>query len=137
MKARLFLLLSGIFIFFAWGFRLYILTIRWGTDPFRIFTIFFALIFVLIGLFLIWLGELWPMATKRNYTQLLYAAIFMVLFWAYRLVNLILYPDVDPNPRAHLHLSITFIVIGVLLFAIGWKGRSKEDKNLTEPMSLG
>ncbi|MBI3598921.1 MAG: hypothetical protein HY201_05705, partial [Nitrospirae bacterium] len=113
-------------IFFAWGFRLYILTVRWGTDPFRAWTIFFALIFVLIGLFLIWFGKAGSMAKKKNYTQLSYASLFMILFWTHRLANLVLYPDIDPNPRAHLHLSVIFIVIGAFLLAVGRNGLKQD-----------
>jgi hypothetical protein len=119
LKVRAFLILSGLFIFFAWGFRLYILTVRWRTDPFRVWTISFAFIYLLIGLFLIWFGRLGSIANKRNYTQLRCIAIFIISYWAYRLANLVLYRDIDPNPRAHLHLSVTFIVIGTVLFAIG------------------
>jgi uncharacterized protein (DUF486 family) len=130
LKARLFLLLSGCFIFFAWGFRLYVLTIRWETDPFRVWTISFATIFVLIGLFLIGLAKLGSTASHKNYTQLISVSVFMIGYWVYRLANLLLYPDIDPNPRAHLHLSVTFMVIGAVLLAIGWKGI----KRLTEPV---
>jgi len=135
LKVRLFLLLSGCFIFFAWGFRLYVLTIRWGTDPFRVWTISFALIYLIIGLFLIWLGMLGSRVSKKKYTWLIYVAIFLIVYWAFRLTNLLLYPDLDPNPRAHLHLSVTFMVIGALLFVIGWTG-IKKDK-LTELAPLG
>jgi len=138
-KVRLFLLLSGLFIFFSWGFRLYVLTIRWETDPLRVWTISFATLFVLIGLFLIRLAKLGPMANRRDYIQLICIAIFIILYWGYRLLKLILYPDIDPNPRAHLHLSATFLVIGGFLLLIGWKGKrdKKRDKKLTEPIPLG
>jgi len=129
LKARVFLILSGLFIFSAWGFRLYVLTIRWGTDPFRVWTISFAFIYLLIGLFLIWVGIRGVMAKKKHYVQLMTVSIFLVGYWVYRLSNLVLYPDIDPNPRAHLHLSITFIVIGALLFLIGWRGQDADWKS--------
>jgi hypothetical protein len=140
LKVRLFLLLSGCFILFAWGFRLYVLAVRWSTDPFRISTISFAVIYLFIGLFLVSLGRRGSMVNRKNYTQLIYVAFFLILYWAYRLGNLLLYPDLDPNPRAHLHLSVTFIVIGALLLAVGRTGMKKDkltkDK-LTEATPLG
>lgn len=136
LKVRVFLLLSGCFILFAWGFRLYVLAVRWETDPFRVWTISFAIIYVLIGLFLIDLGRRGSKVNRKNYTQLIYVAFFLILYWGYRLGNLLLYPDLDPNTRAHLHLSVTFIVIGAFLLAVGLTHPLKKDK-LTEATPLG
>lgn len=121
-RVKLFLFLSGCWIFFAFGFRLYILYVRWETDPFRLSALVFALIFILIGTFLIRMGCFGGRAEKRHYRVLFSTALFIVGFWAYRFARLVLDPQIDPNPRAHLHLSATFLAIGFLLLIIGLKG---------------
>jgi hypothetical protein len=118
-----FLFLSGFWIFFSWGFRLYILWVRWETDPSPAPTLVFGLLYLLIGGFLVYLGRLGDRAHTRHYTGLIGAAIFMIGYWAVRLARFFLYPAVDPNPRSHLHMTVTFLVVGVLLLVIGIKGR--------------
>ncbi len=128
-RTRLFIFLAGLWIFFAFGFRLYILFVRWETDPTRLKTLAVALIFVAIGGFLIQIARLKDRAGKQHYLTLSSAAFFMILYWGNRLFSLLLYPTIDPNPRAHLHLSVTFLVVGFVLLSVGFKGwRSQNQK---------
>ncbi len=122
-RVRSFLFLSGLFIFFAWGFRLYILSVRWETDPSRFSALFLGLIAVGVGLFLVRVGLLGNRAGPRHYRGLTAVSLLIITFWGYRLARLVLYPTIDPNPRAHLHLSVTFLVVGCMLLAVGIKGR--------------
>ncbi|MEK7286095.1 MAG: hypothetical protein AAB035_02210 [Nitrospirota bacterium] len=117
-SVRIFFALLGGWIFFSWGFRLYILTIRWETDPFRLRTLFFAIVFLGIGFFiarLAWLGKL---LNRSMAMGLIIAAVFTIGYWGFRLSRLFLYPDIDPNPRSHLHLAVTYIVLGLALLWI-------------------
>jgi len=46
-------------------------------------------------------------------------------FWiagvgVHRLAAVLPHPSTDPNPRAHLHLSVLFMVIGALLLGVAW-----------------
>jgi hypothetical protein len=124
-KVRALLILTGAVIFFSWGFRLYVLFLRWENDPFRLPHAVVALISFSIGVFLLWLAFQGSKAGRREYTALIGAALFTISWWGYRLANVLLHPERDPNPTAHRHLSILFMVLGGLLLAAGWKGREK------------
>jgi len=124
-KVRALLIISGILILPSWGFRLYILSLKWETDPNRFITLFTCIVSVLIGGFLIWMGIKGGKADRRDYNLLTYSALFTVGFWLYRLVGLILHPETDPNPKAHLRLTATFLVLGGLLLLTGLQGRKK------------
>jgi hypothetical protein len=130
-KVRVLLILSGILILPSWGFRLYILSLKWATDPHRILTLVTSLTSVLVGGFLIWIGIKGNKADRRDYSLLIYSALYTLGFWTYRLVGLILHPESDPNPRAHFRLTGTFLVLGALLLAAGWNGKRR-----TEPHSI-
>lgn len=124
-KVRALLIVSGILILPSWGFRLYILSLKWETDPSRFITLFTCIVSILIGGFLIWMGIKGGKADRRDYNLLISSALFTVGFWLYRLTGLILHPETDPNPRAHLRLTATFLVLGGLLLLSGLQGRKK------------
>jgi len=123
---RALLFISGLLTLPSWGFRLYILFIRWGFDPYRWPTIFVSLASVGIGGFLIWMAIQGNRAGRRSYAALFGVSLFTMGFWTYRLARILIYPENDPNPQAHLRLSITFLIIGVLLCVSGWRGRSRK-----------
>lgn len=124
-KVRALLIVSGILILPSWGFRLYILSLKWETDPNRFITLFTCIVSILIGGFLIWMGIKGGKADRRDYNLLMSSALFTIGFWTYRLAGLILHPETDPNPRAHLRLTATFLIIGGLLLLSGLQGRKK------------
>ena len=124
-KVRALLIVSGLIIFFSWGFRLYVVSIRWGTDRFSFFDLFIVILYFVFGIFLLWMAKRGAKCSIRDYTVLLYAAVFTILWWIHRWTLVMLHPEKDPNPRAHLHLASLFIVIGALLLLVGWKGRKR------------
>lgn len=124
-KVRVLLIVSGILILPSWGFRLYILSLKWETDPNRLITLFTSLVSVLIGGFLVWMGIKGGKAGRRDYNLLLSSALFTIGFWTYRLAGLILHPETDPNPKAHFRLTGTFLVLGGSLLLAGWQGRKR------------
>lgn len=124
-KVRALLILTGAVIFFSWGFRLYVLFLRWENDPFRLPHALVALTSFIIGAFLLWMAFQGKKAGRREYTVLVGAALFTLVWWGYRAASVLLYPERDPNPTAHLHLSTLFLVLGGLLFITGWQGRNK------------
>lgn len=124
-KVRVLLIVSGLLILPSWGFRLYILFLKWQSDPNRLITLFTCIVSVMIGGFLVWMGIKGGRAGRRDYTGLIYSALFTLGFWTYRLVGLILHPETDPNPKAHFRLTTTFLLLGGLLLTAGWKGRDK------------
>jgi hypothetical protein len=124
-KVRILLIVSGILILPSWGFRLYILSLKWETDPTRMITLLTSLVSILIGGFLLRMGIKGSSAGRRDYALLIYSALFTIGFWTYRLAGLILHPETDPNPKAHFRLTATFLVLGGLLLLSGWQGRKK------------
>lgn len=124
-KARVLIILTGLVIFFSWGFRLYVLYLHWGNDPFMLPHAAVAVISFAIGAFLLSMGIRGSKATRRDYTILIGASLFTIIWWGFRAIKVLLYPEGDPNPTAHLHLSVLFLVLGTLLLITGWQGRNK------------
>ncbi len=124
-KVRTLLILTGLVIFFSWGFRFYVIYLHWGNDPYMVPHLFGAIISFSIGVFLLAMGVRGSKAARREYTILIGAALFTLSWWGVRAVNVLLHPERDPNPTAHLHLSTLFLVLGGLLLITGWQGRNK------------
>lgn len=124
-KVRALIFLTGLVIFFSWGFRLYVIYLHWGNDPFMLPHLFGAIVSFGIGAFLLSMGVRGSRATQLDYTILIGSALFTIAWWGVRAVNVLLHPERDPNPTAHLHLSVLFLVLGGLLLVTGWKGRQK------------
>ncbi|MFQ5543459.1 MAG: hypothetical protein ACE5FY_03800 [Nitrospiria bacterium] len=125
-KVRTLLILSGLVIFLSWGFRLYVLYSRWEYDPFIILHFALALIFFSIGGFILLMAKKGAISSRKDYQILFYMALFTILWWGFRWVKVTLYPEEDPNARAHLHLASLYLVIGALLLLTGWKGQEKD-----------
>ncbi len=123
--ARILLIVTGAVIFSSWGFRLSVLFRHRGDDPFALIHLASLLVSVMIGAFLFRVGLRGDGATRRDYIGVMASALFTTLFWGYRWVGLIGQPSADTRERAHLHLSSLFLILGALLFAIGWRGRAR------------
>lgn len=124
-KVRALIILTGLVIFFSWGFRLYVLYLHWGNDPFMLPHAAVAVVSFAIGAFLLSMGFRGGKATRRDYTLLAGAALFTILWWGFRAVKVLVHPEDDPNPTAHLHLSVLFLVLGGLLLITAWQGRNR------------
>lgn len=124
-KVRALIILTGLVIFFSWGFRLYVLYLHWGSDRFMVPHLLVAVISFSIGAFLLSMGVRGGRAERRDYSILSGAALFTILWWGFRAIKVLLHPEEDPNPTAHLHLSLLFLVLGGLLLITGWQGRSR------------
>ncbi len=116
---------SGTIIFLSWGFRLYVLFSRWGTDRFSFVDLFIVLTSFGIGIFLLWMAKRRDKVLRRDYTVLMATSIFTILWWGNRWQKVWFHPENDPNPRAHLHLASLYLVMGFLLLLAGWQGRKK------------
>ncbi|MFQ5580105.1 MAG: hypothetical protein ACE5FZ_05785 [Nitrospiria bacterium] len=124
-KVRTLLFLSSLVIFFTWGFRLFVLYNRWQLDPLRIPHLLITLAYFGLGGFLLRLGIQGARTKRRDYSILIYASVFTVVYWSYRWGKVVLYPENDPNPRSHLHLASLYLVMGGLLLVAGWCGRKR------------
>lgn len=131
-KIRILLTVSGLIIFFSWGFRLFVLYNRWGTDPSSFFNLFIVLLSFGIGVFLLWMARRGEKAPPTAYTALILTSIFNIFWWGNRWMKVTLHPENDPNPRAHLHLATLYLVMGGLLLWAGWTGRKKQTRQEAE-----
>jgi len=133
-SARALLTITGVIIFGAWGFRLSVLFRHWGTDPFAFIHLVHLLVSVGIGAFLFRVGMRGDRATAGDYMGVMLGALFTLFVWGSRWIRLITGPTGgDTRERAHLHLASLFLVLGGLLFAVGWRGwrrQNQADANL-------
>ena len=124
-KVRALIILTGLVIFFSWGFRLYVLYLHWGNDPFMLFLAAVVVFFFVFGAFLLSKGFRGGRFLSRDNTILSGAALFTICWWGFRAIKVLVHPEEDPNPTAHLHLSVLFLVLGTLLLITGWQGRNR------------
>ncbi len=118
------ILSSGAVIFGAWGFRLMTLLRHWKSDVSRWPHLLTLVVWMGIGAFLLHVGRRGDQASRRDYTGVVCSATAMLAFWGYRWMTLIMAPEgMDTRERAHLHLSSLFLVLGILLFVVGWHKR--------------
>ncbi len=132
-KVRTLFIVSGLIIFFSWGFRLYVLYTRWGSDRFSFVDLFIVTLSFSMGVFLLWMSKQREKATARDYSLVMATAVFNIFWWGNRWIKVTLHPENDPNPRAHLHLSSLYLVIGGLLLLAGWHGRKKRLEETSLP----
>ncbi len=128
-KVRTLLYLSCFVIFFTYGFRFYVLYSRWEVDPLRVLHLLIALFYYSLGIFVLRMGIQGSRTGRRDYSILMYASLFTVIYWAFRWGKVVFYPENDPNPRAHLHLASLYLVMGGLLLITGWCGRKRLQEN--------
>jgi len=120
---RALLTITGAIIFGAWGFRLSVLFRHWETDPFAFIHLVHLLISVGIGAFFFRVGLRGDRATASDHAGVMLGAVFTVIVWGNRWIGLITGPTgSDTRERAHLHLASLFLVLGGLLFTVGWRG---------------
>ncbi len=124
-RVRALLMVVGGIIVAAWGFRLSVLFRHWETDPFAFIHLISLLVSVGVGLFLFRVGIRGNRANLWDYTGVILSALFLICFWGYRWIGLIGQPGADTRERAHLHLASLFLVLGGLLFVVGWQGRRR------------
>ena len=133
---RALLTITGAVIFSAWGFRLSVLFRHWETDPFALIHLVHLLISVGIGAFLFRVGMRGDRATPGDYIGVMLGAAFTIFVWGRRWIGLIAGPPGgDTRERAHLHLASLFLVLGGLLFAVGWRGWRRLQKQPATPGS--
>jgi hypothetical protein len=124
-KVRALLISVGLSIVSAWGFRLFVLARNWETDSFAFIHLLSLLVSVGVGIFLLRVGLRGDRANRSDYTGVILSALFLICFWGYRWIGLIAQPGADTRERAHLHLASLFLVLGGLLFRVGWTGRNR------------
>ncbi len=136
-KVRTLLFVSCFVIFFTYGFRFFVLYNRWGVDPLRVLHLLIALFYYGLGIFVLRMGIQGSRTERRDYSILMYASLFTVIYWSFRWGKVVFSPENDPNPRAHLHLASLYLVMGGLLLAAGWSGRKRLQDPKNQDRILG
>ncbi len=126
-KVRTLLTISGLVIFLSWGFRLYVLYTHRNDDPLILPHLLVAFISFGIGAFLLSMAFRGKKVLRRDYTVLIYTSFFTVIWWGYRWIKVMLFPEDDPNARSHLHLASLYLVLGGLLLMTGFKGKNRKN----------
>jgi hypothetical protein len=121
----LFILLS-LALFITWGIRAYILALM-PTDPFPL--VHWAMTVASLGaaalLFRIGYRAMRQQEQTRDGRWLAMIGLWILAIGLNRFILVLAQPAHDPNPRAHLHLSVLFLVIGVILLGSAWWWRRR------------
>ncbi|MEW6324180.1 MAG: hypothetical protein AB1515_02215 [Nitrospirota bacterium] len=114
------LILAGLLLLASWGIRAYILRLTAPGDPWLWVHAAITLVSLAAAVWLLHLG--YRTLTRRigaaDGRWLAAAGLWILAIGLNRLVLVLTKPD--PNPRAHLHLSVLFIVIGGALLGMAW-----------------
>ncbi len=127
-KVRALILAVGIVVVLSWGFRFWVLWELRNVDPMIVGHTLFALINFGLGLFLLFAGTR-PSILPRDARLITATGLFFLIYWLYRGATILINPSGDPNPRAHLHLSGLFIVVGALLCGVGLNYLKRPDRS--------
>jgi uncharacterized membrane protein YidH (DUF202 family) len=122
-------LIIGLLLSLAWGFRLYILVLNAQVDRWLLLhsavtaiSLIMAVVLMIIGV-----GALNGRHRANDARWVAGAGAWIIAVGLNRLIAVTLWPASDPNPRAHLHLSVSFLVMGSMLVLVtamaAWRRR--------------
>jgi hypothetical protein len=116
-------LLSGLLLFITWTIRAYILFLtaaggasRAGHTVITLGSLAAAVLLLRIGY-----RTIRRQGRPTDGRWLMAIGIWMLGIGGHRLIMVLTEPARDPNPRAHLHLSVLFLVIGAVLLVSAWQ----------------
>jgi len=116
------LIVIGVLLGMAWAFRVW--TIVWLAQGDSSLISHSLVAVISLGaavlLFLIGLRTVRRQARPADPSWLTGIGLWIAGVGVHRLVAVLTTPSTDPNPRAHLHLSVSFMVIGALLLGTAW-----------------
>jgi len=122
------LIVIGSLQFAAWGFRVWILFLLSEGDRWLITHSVVTLVSLGTAVLLLRIGIRARRQQHSSKDPLWIAAsgLWISGVGFHRLISVLTHPATDPNPRAHLHLSVLFIVIGAILLGITWYWKRNE-----------
>jgi uncharacterized membrane protein YidH (DUF202 family) len=112
----------------AWGFRVWVLILLSKGDSWLVVHTVVTLISLGIAVLLLRIGlrTLRRRASRRDPAWIAAGGLWIAGVGVHRLIAVLTRPMTDPNPRAHLHLSVLFMVLGGLLLGIAWLWRRND-----------
>jgi hypothetical protein len=106
----------------AWGFRVWVLFLLREGDRWFITHSLVTLVSLGTAFLLLRIGIRTRRQQHSRNDPLWIAAsgLWTAGVGIHRLLSVLTQPAMDPNPRAHLHLSVLFMVLGAILLGIAW-----------------
>ncbi|HTP42100.1 MAG TPA: hypothetical protein VML36_06735 [Nitrospiria bacterium] len=122
------LVVIGILQCVAWGFRAWVLYLLGDGDSWLIVHSVVTLISLGVAVLLLRIGMLTfrRRPARRDPAWIAASGLWIAGVGVHRLIAVITHPTTDPSPRAHLHLSVLFMVLGALLLGIAWFWRRND-----------
>lgn len=121
------LIVFALLLLLTWGFRVYILFLTAPGDPSLLSHSLVALASLGSAALLLSLGiqAFRRGARERDPIWLAVIGLWITGVGLHRLFDLLRSPGEDPNPRAHLHLALLFLLMGVILMGMAWAGKRR------------
>jgi len=116
------LIVIGLLQCTAWGFRVWILLLLGEGDPWLITHSVVTLVSLGAAGLLLRIG----IRARRHHPSrsdplwIAVSGLWIAGVGIHRLIAVLTQPMTDPNPRAHLHLSVLFMVLGAVLLGVAW-----------------
>lgn len=131
------LIVIGLLQCIAWGFRIWILFLLRAGDRWLITHSVVTLVSLGTAVLLLRIGIRARRQQHSRNDPLWIAAsgLWIAGVGIHRLISVLTQPALDPNPRAHLHLSVLFMVLGSILLSIAWYWK-REDIHSTVRNSI-
>ncbi|MBI3621899.1 MAG: hypothetical protein HY208_06925 [Nitrospirae bacterium] len=116
------LIVIGLLLGMAWAFRVWTILLLAQGDSSLISHSLVAVVSLgaAVMLFLTGLRTVRRRASSSDPSWMTGIGLWIAGVGVHRLVAVVTNPSTDPNPRAHLHLSVAFMVIGALLLGTAW-----------------
>jgi len=116
------LIAIGLLLCIAWGFRVWILLLLNAGDPWLVTHSLVAAVSLGAAVLLLRIGlrTIHRLPTRHDPLWITLIGLWIAGVGVHRLVAVTTQPMTDPNPRAHLHLSVLFMVIGAVLLGVAW-----------------
>jgi len=116
------LMIIGAALVIIWSFRTYIIFLNAPGDTFLVPHALVTLVSLIAAVLLIRIGRrayrAQPLATDTRWLAAI--GLWFLGVGANRFVLVTTQPSHDPDPRAHLHLAVSFLVLGLLLLIAAW-----------------
>jgi hypothetical protein len=124
------LIVIGLLQCTAWGFRIWILILLREGDQWIITHSVVTLVSLGAAVLLLRIGI---RARRRQYSRndplwIAASGLWIAGVGIHRLISVLTRPATDPSPRAHLHLSVLFMVLGAILLGIAWFWKRDDDQ---------
>jgi len=116
------LIIIGLLLCTAWGFRVWILLLLGTGDPWLVTHSVVTAVSLGGAILLLRIGmrTIRQAPSRNDPLWIAGSGLWISGVGIHRLIAVLTQPTTDPNPRAHLHLSVLFMVLGAVLLGVAW-----------------